>query len=90
MGFRENGTIVFSVNGKLFFWKWDNWVCIKSRALGVKVDQRLQSQPAGLEQGVRERTKVLVIHITQYLTTAALSVTVNKLLSRGFHCISLR
>ena len=31
--------------------EWDNWVCIKSRALGVKVDQRSQSQPAGLEQG---------------------------------------
>ena len=32
----------------------------KSRALGVKVDRRSQSQPAGLEQGAFERTKVLV------------------------------
>ena len=36
-------------------------VCIKSRALGVKVDRRSQSQPAGLEQGARERTEVLVL-----------------------------
>ena len=41
--------------------EWDNWVCIKSRALGVKVDRRSQSQPAGLEQGARERTEVLVL-----------------------------
>ena len=30
---------IFSENGILgneFFGKWDNWVCIKSRALGVK------------------------------------------------------
>ena len=40
--------------------EWDNWICIKSRALGVKVDRRSQSQPAGLEQGVRERSEVLV------------------------------
>ena len=47
-----------SISGKWDFGKWDNWVCIKSRALGVKVDRRSQSQPAGLEQGARE---VLVI-----------------------------
>ena len=45
--------------------EWDNWVCIKSRALGVKVDQRSQSQPAGLEQGARERTEVLVLYNAQ-------------------------
>ena len=64
MRFWENGMIVFSENGILgieLFGKWDNWVCIKSRALGVKVDRRSQSQPAGLEQGARERAEVLVI-----------------------------
>ena len=40
--------------------EWDNWVCIMSRALGVKVDRRSQSQLAGLEQGARERAEVLV------------------------------
>ena len=43
---------------------WDNWVCIKSRALGVKVDRRSQSKPAGLELGARERTEVLVLQNT--------------------------
>ena len=50
MGFWENAILE----------EWDNWVCIKSRALGVKVDRRSQSQPACLEQGARERAKVLV------------------------------
>ena len=53
IAFRENEILGNGVLGE-----WDNWVCIKSRALGVKVDRRSQSQPAGLEQGARE---VLVI-----------------------------
>ena len=56
IAFRENEILG---NGALG--EWDNWVCIKSRALGVKVDRRSQSQPAGLEQGVRERAEVLVV-----------------------------
>ena len=40
--------------------EWNNCVYIKSRALGVKVDRRSQSQPAGPEPGAYERTKVLV------------------------------
>ena len=61
---KEHFTII--VFWEMEFWEnvilgeWDNWACIKSRALGVKVDRRSQSQPAGLEQGARERTEVLV------------------------------
>ena len=68
MGKRDSGTMGFwergfqekeiKEYGILGNGDWDNWVCIKSRAVGVKVDRRFQSQQAGLEQG--ERTKVLV------------------------------
>ena len=37
--------------------EWNNCVYIKSRALGVKVDRRSQSQPAGLELGRGDKIK---------------------------------